>query len=941
MAEEEQAFKTDYAKSAKSCCTACKQPIPKDELRLGPMEQSQHFDGKIPRWHHMTCFEDRWIKRNPGVLKSLEQVGGSAMLKFEDQKRIKALCSSGSADNAVTKAESKEEKALEEESKKLHALKDLLRKHCKPAEVREILEHNHQPNTGKLFGGEENCLMRCADGMLFGALPKCSECDGDFIFTKGRFVCTGNVDEFTRCSIEKEDVPRSAWKIPSDVKEDNDWLEKWKFKKGKKLLFSMAHPSSQTPDTPAAGSKRKKDGKAEEPPPKVARSAAAAPAAGAGGAFGGVSVAMAGRTAMDKDEIKDMVTKHGGKFVARGNDFDYLVTSRKDAAGKAKRITDAIKAGKVLVTEGWLDSCVHSGSLISGDELGKFCLANQPTDAVKEDADKAAQRAERNKLADAAIMAAKRKEIEAALSQPPEEPTKSAKQKSQKIVTVKGGAAVEEDSGLVETGKIYSPKKSQWYSCTMNAADVATGKNSYYILQLIEHEDSFSVFRKWGKLGTPIGGKKLETFPLLSSARSWFEKYFLEKTGNTFDDYLGKRFQKKPGKFMVLEVDYEGGSGLSQQQQLQGYSGSLDDPTQKLMTLLFDIKEMEAALLQMEIDTQKMPLGKLSKSTLTNGLSALTDIQKILDQHPAGLDELAPEEQRRVKSRLAGLSNKFYTFIPHVFDKDAQPTVLNTREQVQAKNELVNALMEMEVATSLMQQQAQQGEHPIDANYAKLKCQFDSVGKDSSIFKMVDEYLQNTHAKTHNMYTLELEDLWAIDREGEEGRYAKFADDKNRQLLWHGSRITNWVGILSQGLRIAPPEAPATGYMFGKGVYFADMSSKSANYCFTSSEKTTGILLLSEVALGDMFENLRSNYIHKLPAGKLSCKGVGTTAPNPKGTRTLENGCVVPMGEGQKAKVDGSHLRYNEYIVYDVAQVRMRYLLRVNFNYKKKTGTFF
>ena len=32
-------------------------------------------------------------------------------------------------------------------------------------------------------------------------------------------------------------------------------------------------------------------------------------------------------------------------------------------------------------------------------------------------------------------------------------------------------------------------------------------------------------------------------------------------------------------------------------------------------------------------------------------------------------------------------------------------------------------------------------------------------------------------------------------------------------LLWHGSRLSNWVGILSQGLRIAPPEAPVTGYM--------------------------------------------------------------------------------------------------------------------------------
>jgi len=46
--------------------------------------------------------------------------------------------------------------------------------------------------------------------------------------------------------------------------------------------------------------------------------------------------------------------------------------------------------------------------------------------------------------------------------------------------------------------------------------------------------------------------------------------------------------------------------------------------------------------------------------------------------------------------------------------------------------------------------------------------------------------------------------------------------------LWHGSRITNFVGILSQGLRIAPPEAPASGYAFGKGLYFADMFEKSA-----------------------------------------------------------------------------------------------------------------
>ena len=37
---------------------------------------------------------------------------------------------------------------------------------------------------------------------------------------------------------------------------------------------------------------------------------------------------------------------------------------------------------------------------------------------------------------------------------------------------------------------------------------------------------------------------------------------------------------------------------------------------------------------------------------------------------------------------------------------------------------------------------------------------------------------------------------------------------------------------------------------FGKGVYFADMVSKSANYCSTSHDSNIACMLLCEVALG-------------------------------------------------------------------------------------------
>ena len=57
--------------------------------------------------------------------------------------------------------------------------------------------------------------------------------------------------------------------------------------------------------------------------------------------------------------------------------------------------------------------------------------------------------------------------------------------------------------------------------------------------------------------------------------------------------------------------------------------------------------------------------------------------------------------------------------------------------------------------------------------------------------------------------------------------------------------------------------------MFGKGVYFADMVSKSANYCGVSKENNVGCILLADVALGGLNEKLYADYnAGNLPPGK-------------------------------------------------------------------------
>ena len=202
-----------------------------------------------------------------------------------------------------------------------------------------------------------------------------------------------------------------------------------------------------------------------------------------------------------------------------------------------------------------------------------------------------------------------------------------------------------------------------------------------------------------------------------------------------------------------------------------------------------------------------------------------------------------------------------------------------------------------------------------------------------------------------------------MQRDGEDARYAREGEPLgNRMLLWHGSRMTNFVGILSQGLRIAPPEAPVTGYMFGKGVYFADCVSKSANYCFTSREKNTGLMLLCEVALGKPRDLLQADFhAGNLPAGCHSTKGCGRIFPDPAKAVAMDDGVVIPMGPNVEKAIPGvrvavcvhapvlavgsrvcgmlclflqSSLYYNEFIVYNVAQIKQRYLVKLKFNYK-------
>lgn len=429
----------------------------------------------------------------------------------------------------------------------------------------------------------------------------------------------------------------------------------------------------------------------------------------------------------------------------------------------------------------------------------------------------------------------------------------------------------------------------------------------------------YYLFSSWGRIGTTIGDSKVDYCYDHVSAVQEFEKQYKIQTGNTFG---AKKFKKQPGKFYPIDVDFGNDTVLKQLTESLVPS-VLPRPVHSLMKILFDLKEMKRMMLEYDLDMEKMPLGKLSSAQISKAMTVLSQMSELIK---TGAN----------RSKFIGACNHFYTLIPHNFG-ERLPPIFQTLDEINKKSQMLQNLLELEVAYNMLNSQsAADNERNIwDCHYDQLHTELLVVDPASDEYNCLERYLRQTHADTHKSYDLEIVDIFKVNRIGERKRFEPFAKMPNRKLLWHGSRTTNFVGILSHGLRIAPPEAPMSGYMFGKGIYFADMVSKSANYCFTSPGNNTGLVLLCEVACGTPVELSEAKAIQKLPKKCHSVKGIGKTYPNPESSEYTEDGIEIPLGIPITDLTVESSLLYNEYIVYDEAQVNIKYMFNLKFGYKQ------
>ncbi|KAJ3049780.1 Poly [ADP-ribose] polymerase 1 [Rhizophlyctis rosea] len=741
----------------------------------------------------------------------------------------------------------------------------------------------------------EKVVGYLADAMVFGRTQV-----SRLVAKEYEYACPGQT-EWAKCTFSTTDPMFEAFDIPEDNAEE-EWLEGYKWTPQERVFIKKR----EAPAQPAKNMREELKRKRLENATRIIDTDQP---------FKGRTFAFAGKLSATQAHYQTVVQNGGGEIAKTIGDGVTMVISTKAEVDKASsKIKQAEEWEIDVVDESYINDCIEQKKRFYHGDPKYILIAN------RKETDESGSK--------------KRKTEE-------EERPKTTK------LTVKGGAAVDPASDLEQTHHVLKEGNLLW-SIVLAKADVQTGRNSYYKLQVLEPDrtGSYYLFRSWGRVGTDVGGDKVENLPK-QVAKEQFRALYLEKCGNEFGDPNPKKI---PGLLFPLEVDFgEEDDKLGAGSIVEaGSKTQLAQPIQDLMRLIFDVKAMRETLKEMEIDLTKMPLGKISKNMITSAYEVLSKAMDLVTNGSEGTSH----------GQIIALSNQFFTLVPHDFGTGNAP-LLNDKDIIHSKVEMLDTLRDMEIATTLLKTgDDQKEEDPIDVHYTSLKTKMEVVNKDSEEFRMIEECTKSTHAPTHTNYTLEIEDVFRVERYGERDRFVGNGWDRidNQKVLWHGSRITNFAGILSQGLRIAPPEAPVTGCMFGKGIYFADMVSKSANYCFASADNPRGLLILSEVALGQMYERVNAEYVEKLPRGKSSTKGVGQTGPSkfvPFPYRTFDEkdpvsesgeadgkGLHMPMGPPGPQPLPGkarhSSLLYNEYIVYDVNQVVVRYLIKVKFNFGRR-----
>ncbi len=294
--------------------------------------------------------------------------------------------------------------------------------------------------------------------------------------------------------------------------------------------------------------------------------------------------------------------------------------------------------------------------------------------------------------------------------------------------------------------------------------------------------------------------------------------------------------------------------------------------------------------------TFSTPLGILTPEAISRALELLDEIKAF------------NESKNFEAAKRSNCVRDYFQLVPKDFGARIPPVneLLATDEQIEEQVSILEAL-ESAIKVDPLQ----------TANQKLFRCRLIKIphytDEGKKLFRDVRKLFEKTRNPTHHPATTDLKmtRLYEVEIDTMKANFEAAAQKIGnvRQDLWHGTKASNLLSVLKNGLIIPPASAAhCTGRMFGNGIYTSLQSTKALNYATDfwnksgKSDQRT-FMFLCEVALGKTYKP--RFYSNKLPA-----KGTNST--------WVEAGTIGVLN--------------HECIVYETSQINLRYLAEFGTN---------
>ncbi len=244
--------------------------------------------------------------------------------------------------------------------------------------------------------------------------------------------------------------------------------------------------------------------------------------------------------------------------------------------------------------------------------------------------------------------------------------------------------------------------------------------------------------------------------------------------------------------------------------------------------------------------TFKTPLGVIAPDQVSDARDLLVTISDFVSANDF--------TNRRFNSTL----NAYLRLIPHDvgMTKITPQLIFPNTQTVIAENDLLDGLETsfIDVTTKPTKKTGKKKAAPkiFDVELVLVE--------DKKIISMIRKLYQDTRKSMHQSNSLSVHAIYAVRIASMAAAFEKYgAALKDIRQLWHGTKASNLLSILRQGLIIpSSSSGHVTGRMYGNGIYASSVSTKALNYAtnFWGSGGSTDrtFMFLLDMAMGKYYD---------------------------------------------------------------------------------------